>query len=105
MLDMKDVMSAGAAALDVRMKILSGNIRRAVTGSSFGSAKPMFCMGDYVIFKPDGARGIVMRIGEGQYQVLWEDYFASWEIGEKLTKDYATTIYMQFSADLKENLG
>lgn len=47
----------------------------------------LFQIGDCVVFKHDGARGIVLTIKEDVCHVLWEDYFASWENVDLLTVD------------------
>ncbi|TDG00254.1 hypothetical protein [Paenibacillus piri] len=44
----------------------------------------MLKIGDYVVFSPDGARGIIMEVRESLYHVVWEDHFSSWEKGELL---------------------
>lgn len=44
----------------------------------------MLKIGDCVIFSPDGAKGVIVEIGDCVYHVVWEDHFASWEKGELL---------------------
>lgn len=46
----------------------------------------MFEIGDCVVFSLDRARGIVMEMNDNVYHVVWEDFFASWEKGELLSK-------------------
>lgn len=75
--------AAGSAAL---IRILSGNTRKAGTESSSDWGDPMFKVGDYVIFVPDGTKGTVMEAADGRYHVVWEDHFASWEAVELLEK-------------------
>jgi len=46
----------------------------------------MFEIGDSVIYKPDGSRGIVLEMKDGRCHVVWEDHFVSWEKAELLVK-------------------
>lgn len=48
--------------------------------------KPMFEIGDCVVFSLDRARGIIMEANDDVYHVVWEDFFSSWEKGELLSK-------------------
>lgn len=83
MWDMKDVTNVEAAASVVPTKTSSGSIPRAGTASSSGSrdgmAGAMIEEGDSVVYVRDGARGVVVRVEEDRYLILWEDTFVSWE--------------------------
>jgi hypothetical protein len=46
----------------------------------------MFEVGDVVVHVQDGARGVVLEIGNQTYHVVWEDFFVSWEKEELLKK-------------------
>lgn len=46
----------------------------------------MLKVGDGVIFSLDGAKGIVLEIGDQLYHIVWEDQFVSWEKEELLVK-------------------
>ena len=82
------VTNAGAAGSDVRTRILSGFIRRAGMGSSFDSDDRsdggVMKVGDYVVYVPDGSKGIIIEIHDNLYHIVWEDHFSSWEYGETL---------------------
>ncbi|NGQ96184.1 hypothetical protein G3578_13540 [Brevibacillus sp. SYP-B805] len=39
----------------------------------------MFSVGDYVVFIRDGAKGVVIGVENNRCQVMWEDFFVSWE--------------------------
>lgn len=53
----------------------------SLLSQSIPANRQSFSVGDYVVFIKDGARGIVYSVKENKYQVLWEDYFVSWEDG------------------------
>lgn len=61
---------------------------------------PMFKIGDCVIYAPDGARGIVLKINQHACFVMWEDYFVSWERKELLQVDQALTLAQQIKPRL-----
>jgi hypothetical protein len=46
-------------------------------------------VGDYVIFVPDGSKGIIMEIHDNLYHIVWEDHFSSWEYEDTLIKQEA----------------
>ncbi len=46
----------------------------------------MFEVGDRVVFKLDGTRGVIMEAEQGFYHIIWEDHFSSWEKEETLEK-------------------
>lgn len=54
--------------------------------SSVSNKGQTFSVGDYVEFLKDGARGVVYSVNEDKYQILWEDYFVSWEDGNLLRR-------------------
>lgn len=51
----------------------------------------MLVNGDVVIYSLDGSRGIVLGEKGRCYQIMWEDYFVSWEPINLLTKDEELT--------------
>ncbi|MDQ0339120.1 uncharacterized protein YkvS [Caldalkalibacillus uzonensis] len=51
----------------------------------------MFQVGDVVIFKPDGAQGVVVKVNDSDCYVMWEDLFSSLEPFEQLIKDEKLT--------------
>ncbi|MBO8164469.1 MAG: hypothetical protein H0Z34_12215 [Brevibacillus sp.] len=46
----------------------------------------MLAVGDWVKFALDGALGVVLDVRDDRCQVMWEDYFVSWEKRELLLK-------------------
>lgn len=46
----------------------------------------LFEVGDRVVFKLDGARGIIVEAEQGIYHIIWEDHFSSWEKEEALER-------------------